>query len=130
MIRHCESAISQAQANKNFPGAMRAIKELRAHFELKCKLESEAREHRSLPQDRKSGASDGLQRPTADVYESLRATTLRLRIRWARRDLGETAVITEPTNLEYLQQQFTALSARLEQREQLKQSGGLARIPT
>jgi hypothetical protein len=133
MIRHCESALSQAQANRNFSCAMRAIRELRGYFELKCKLESDERKHRGLPNDRleqKSGAGDSLLRPTTDVYESLRAITLRIRIRLARRDLGETSMITEPNNLEYLQEQFAALSARLEQRELLRQSEGLASIPT
>jgi hypothetical protein len=133
MIRHCESALSQAQANKNFSGAMRAIRELRAYFELKCKLESDERKHRGLPKDfpeQKSRASDGLQRPTLDARDSLRATTLRIRIRLAREELGETAMITEPNNLEYLQEQYTALSARLEQRKLLKQSEGLGSIPT
>ena len=74
MIRHCESALSQAQANKSFPGAMRAIKELRAYFELKCKLESEARKHRGLPKDRpeqKSGASQLAVLRTAVVVDSM-----------------------------------------------------------
>jgi aryl-alcohol dehydrogenase-like predicted oxidoreductase len=133
MIRHCESLLSQAQANKNFPGAMRAIRELRAYFELKCKLESDELKHRGLPKDfpeQKSRASDGLQRPTLDARDSLRATTLRMRIRWARQELGETAMITEPNNLEYLQEQYAALSARLEQRRLLKQSESLGGIPT
>ena len=132
MIRHCESALSQAQANRNFSCAMRAIRELRGYFELKCKLESDELKHRGLPKDfpeQKSRASDGLQRPTLDARDSLRATTLRIRVRLARRELGETAIITEPNNLEYLQEQYTALSARLEQRKLLKQSEGLARIP-
>jgi len=38
--------------------------------------------------------------------------------------------MTEPHNLEYLQEKYTALSARLEQRKLLRQSEGLARIPT
>lgn len=45
MIRHCESALSQAQANKNLPGGMRAIRELRGYFELKCKLQAEERKN-------------------------------------------------------------------------------------
>jgi hypothetical protein len=133
MIRHCESALSQAQANKSFPGAMRAIKELRAYFELKCKLESEARKHRGLPKDRpeqKSGASDGLQQPTGDARERLQACTLRIRIRLACDELGEPSAIAEPSNLQYLQERYTALSARLERRKLLRQSAGLATIPT
>jgi len=108
VIRHCQSALAQAQANKNFPGAMRAIKELRAYFELKCKLESDERKHRELLKDRpeqKYRASDGPQQSRADVNESLIAMTLRMRTRFARRELGETTIVTEPNNLEYLQEQ-------------------------
>jgi hypothetical protein len=133
MIRHCESALSQAQANKNFPGAMRAIRELRAYFELKCKVESEERKHRWLPQDRpeqESRASESLQQPIQDARGMLAAATLRIRIRLARTELGETGIITEPNNLEYLQEQYTALSTRLEQRKLLRQSEGLGSIPT
>jgi hypothetical protein len=39
-------------------------------------------------------------------------------------------MISEPNNLEYLEEQYTALSARIEQRELLKQSASLARILT
>ena len=90
LIRHCESALSQAQANKNFPGAMRAIKELRAHFELKYKLESKERKHQGPkdPPEQNYRATESLQETPQDVYKSLAVTTLRLRIRLAARELG------------------------------------------
>jgi hypothetical protein len=47
LIRCCENALSQAQADKNLSGVMRAIRELRGYFELKCKLLAE--ERRNLP---------------------------------------------------------------------------------
>src|SRR5437879_2021715 len=43
LIRHCEEAVSEARADKKLPAALRAIRELRAHLELKCKLEADAR---------------------------------------------------------------------------------------
>jgi hypothetical protein len=130
LIRHCESALSQAQANKNFPGAMRAIKELRAHFELKYKLESKERKHQGPkdPPEQNYRATESLQETPQDVYKSLAVTTLRLRIRLAARELGETAVITERNNLEYLQHQYGALVARIEERQLLRKSEGLAKI--
>jgi len=130
-IRHCNSALSQAQADKNFRGIIQAIKEQRAYLELKYKLQTEERRQRGLHKDRAqqgSGASDGLQRPPEDIYASIQAITLRLRIRAHRRLLGEQAVFSEPTNLEYLRGQAEVLRARLEQRELLEQSVGLARI--
>jgi hypothetical protein len=130
-IRHCNGALSQAQADKNFRGIIQAIKEQRAYLELKYKLQTEERRQRGLHKDRAqqgSGASDGLQRPPEDIYASIQAITLRLRIRAHRRLLGEQAVFSEPTNLEYLRGQAEVLRARLEQRELLEQSVGLARI--
>jgi hypothetical protein len=130
LIRHCENALSQAQANKNFPGAMRAIKELRAHFELKYKLESKERKYQGPkdPPEQNYRATESLQETPQDVYKSLAVTTLRLRIRLAARELGETAVITERNNLEYLQHQYGALVARIEERQLLRKSEGLAKI--
>lgn len=99
MIGHCKSAISQAQANRNFVGAMRATRELRSHFELKCKLEFEERKHRGLLKDRleqKSRASDGPQVPLGDIDEKVEALTLRVRIRLATNLLGETARSLSP----------------------------------
>ena len=133
MIRHCERALVQAQANKSLHGTLRVIKEMRAYLELKCKVEAEERKRPALPKDRldeKSRAGDTLKRPTADPYDRLEAIILQIHIRLARRKLGETAIITEPNNLQYLQEQYKALSARLEERELLKQSAGLATIPT
>jgi hypothetical protein len=130
-IRHCDTALSQAQADKNFRGILQAIKEQRAYLELKYKLQTEERRQRGLHKDRAqqgSGANDGLPRPPEDIYASIHAITLRLRIRAHRRLLGEQAVISEPTNLEYLRGQAEVLRARLEQRELLEQSVGLARI--
>ncbi len=128
---NCESALNQAQADKNFRGIIQTIKEQRAYLELKYKLRSEERRQRELPKDRaqqESGVSDDLQRPPEDVYASIQAITLRLRIRAQLRLLGEEAVISEPTNLEYLREQAAVFRARLEQRELLEQSIGLARI--
>jgi len=64
----------------------------------------------------------GLRRAAADVHEQLKLITLRVRIRVARRELGETAMITKPNNLKYLQELYTALCARLEQRKLLEQT--------
>jgi hypothetical protein len=96
---------------------------------LKYKLESEERRHRELPKDRpeqKSLAGDGLQPPPENVHESLEAITLRVRIKLARRSLGEQAVIREPTNLQYLREEAEAVFGRIEQRELLRQSEPLA----
>ena len=133
MIRDCESVLRQAQANNNFPAVMRALKERRALFELKCKLVSEEQKHRVLPKDRpeqRSRANEDPQQSTADLCQKIEAGTLRILIRVAQRKLGEIAPINEPNDLEYLRKQHTALSARLEQRELLKQSAGLAGTTT
>jgi hypothetical protein len=45
LLRHCEKALSQAQASNNLPGVMRAIRELRAYLELQHKLETEERKN-------------------------------------------------------------------------------------
>jgi|SRR5580700_9437327 hypothetical protein len=77
-IRHCNGALSQAQADKNFRGIIQAIKEQRAYLELKYKLQTEERRQRGLHKDRAqqgSGASDGLQRPPEDIYASIQAIT-------------------------------------------------------
>jgi hypothetical protein len=41
-IRYCESALKQAANNMDFPGVMRAIRELRGCLELLARLESES----------------------------------------------------------------------------------------
>jgi hypothetical protein len=51
LIRHCEEAVSEAGADKKLPAALRAIRELRAYLELKCKLESEAEKHERRAQE-------------------------------------------------------------------------------
>jgi hypothetical protein len=48
LIRYCENALSEAQAHKDLPGVIRAIRELRGYFELKCKLQAEERKN-ALP---------------------------------------------------------------------------------
>jgi hypothetical protein len=61
LIQHCEGVIGQARADKKLPAALRAIRELRAYLELKCKLESEARKHEGRAQEwhqQKSRISD------------------------------------------------------------------------
>jgi hypothetical protein len=116
---------------KNLSSALRAIRELRPCYELKYKLESEERKHRVLPKDgpaQKSG-SIGAQHPE-DVYRSAQILTLRLHIRCSGRRLGEETIISKPDDLDYLQEQDAILSARLETRNLLIQSAGLARVPT
>jgi len=128
-----DSALSQAQAERNFHGVIQAIKEQRAYLELKYKLESEERKHRGLLEDRPeqmSRASHGPELSREEILENLRVVTLRLNIKVAQRSFGEQPMTGEPTNLEYLQEKYAALSARLEQRELLRQSEPLAGILT
>lgn len=92
-----------------------------------------ARKHRGLPKDlpkQKSGPNDDRHLPAEDIYKSVEAITLRLRIRSARRLLGEEAIISEPNNLEYLREEAEAVFGRIEQRELLRQTAPLARIVT
>jgi len=133
LIQQCEDALAEARAKRNLSGALRAIRELRPCYELKYKLESEERKHRGLPEDRPeqmSRASHGPQLSREEIFENLRVVTLRLDIKVAQRSLGEQPITGEPTNLDYLQEKYAALSARLEQRELLRKSESLAGILT
>lgn len=130
MIRRSENTISQAVAAKDFRIVMQAMREQRAQLELKNKIVSERRKHRLFAgrADQKSPATEAS--ATEDPREQIRLITLRVRIRSASGKLGERVFIAEPSNLEYLEEKFAALSARLEQRELLSLSQGLATIRT
>ena len=51
LIQHCERALNHAQSAKNLRGIIRANRELRSYFELKCKLQAEERRNVPLVRD-------------------------------------------------------------------------------
>lgn len=130
MIRRSENAINQALADRDFRIVMPAMREQRAQLELKNKIVSERLKHSLFAgrPDQKSPTTPSS--TTEHAREQLLLVTLRIRINLASRKLGEWVCIEEPSNLEYLEQKFAALSARLEQRKLLSMSRGLATIQT
>jgi hypothetical protein len=130
MIRRSENTMSQAVTDKDFRIVIRAMREQRAQLELKSRIVSEQRRNRlfAVRADQESPSSEAS--PAEDIYEQLALVTLRLRIKLASKELGERVSIEQPSNLKYLRQKYAGLRSRLEQRELLSLSRGLAVIRT
>lgn len=112
MIRQCEDAVTQAKTSKDFPGVLQAIRELRAHFELKCRLlQSQEQRHRGLPQApvEHRFTAPGAEASAGDPYENANLITLRLQIRSVCHKLGQPPRIAEPTNVQYLAKRYAEL---------------------
>lgn len=73
LIRHCEAAVSQAQADKNLPGLLRALKELRAYLELTAKFEEEALKNEGRATDTDPQKPQKQSPPASEEEISLRA---------------------------------------------------------
>src|SRR5262249_8744135 len=130
MIAYCRDAMIQANASGDVAGAMRASKELRAHFELKRRLQTEQQNRPAAPDMSQRHASDIRDCSRDELNRRIMILTLTLRIRVACRNLGEPETIAEPDNLKYLEERDRELQLRLEVRRLLQLSGGLAAIGT
>jgi hypothetical protein len=129
-IRHCNDAVNYAKRKKDVSGMLRALKELRAHLELKNRLmQSDKPKYRvSTPALNQASVPDRQQGPE-DVYTRIQILTLQIRIRSACVDLGEPTTIADSRDLEYLEKAYAKLSSRLETRWLLQLSKVLAGIP-
>jgi hypothetical protein len=84
-IQCCENALSQAQVNKDFPGMMRAIRELRGCLGLLARLESEILPAREGTQGVMISQFRSKQETYTRLQETITRVLQKIRLRQSRR---------------------------------------------